>query len=436
MIEPPVEKVIHEDEFGSLLQTGSAPFFGLVHALLAAGPREWRKLHYHQLLHDANSLESFLDDYGARYNQRYHFFTELVAGVRGLATAAYSLAHLTGRLGSYGAADWLPPALLDATVQRLDRASGFLNDGLERMLLEARVEAERLGAKPSGALQEERGWLKVTPQNKLPRSLGQDQLQDEGQRIAEVASKYIQAADLLQSIRPRTLADPKARTKFLRKHCTEEQARVYEATVHNLQSTYDTHIKNTVLEAGDPRLGQLRGHASCALHLFEAVTDLIHFQERHESEEREAVVETSDRMRALVSPGELEEVLLETLIVGAAELLENGRAVAEDLLPSYTNLQELDCELMEGVSLHARPAALIVKIVQHHGTPVEMEVSGSICNAGSILELLVTVGSNPDTRHYVFRGDERPLRDIGLLFELGLGEGPDSLPGELDYLRI
>jgi hypothetical protein len=436
MIEPPVEKVIREDDFGPLLQTGSAPFFGLVHALLAAGSREWRKLHYHQLRHDANSLESFLDDYGARYNQTFHFFTELVAGIRGLATAAYSLSHLAGRLGSYGAPDWLPQALFDATVLRLDRAGAFLNDGIERMLLEARLEADRLGASPSGEYQEERGWLKVAPQNKLPRDLGQDKLQDEAQRIAEVASKYIQAVDLVQSIDPRELDDPKARTRFLRKCCTEEQARVYEATIHNLQSTYDTHIKNTVLEAKDPRLEQLRGHASCALHLFEAITDLIHFQERHESEEREAIEETSRRMRSLVSPAELEEIVLNHLLVGAAELLENGRGVVEDLLPSYTNLQELECELLDGVSLHARPAALIVKIVHHHGTPVEMEVAGSTCNAGSILELLVAVGSNPDTRSYIFRGDERPLRHIGLLFERALGEGPDALPEELDYLRI
>jgi hypothetical protein len=36
----------------------------------------------------------------------------------------------------------------------------------------------------------------------------------------------------------------------------------------------------------------------------------------------------------------------------------------------------------------------------------------------------------------VFRGDEKPLRDIGLLFEHGLGEdGIDGLPPELGYLK-
>ena len=65
-----------------------------------------------------------------------------------------------------------------------------------------------------------------------------------------------------------------------------------------------------------------------------------------------------------------------------------------------------------------------------------MELEGTRCNAGSILELLVAVGSHPDERRFIFRGDERPLRDIKLLFENGLGEGGlEALPGDLGYLR-
>jgi len=86
--------------------------------------------------------------------------------------------------------------------------------------------------------------------------------------------------------------------------------------------------------------------------------------------------------------------------------------------------------------LHARPAALIVGIVSRYGTPVELEVKGQNCNAGSILELLVTVGSHPDEKEFTFRGDATPLRDIALLFQYGLGEeGVDALPDELSYLR-
>ena len=46
------------------------------------------------------------------------------------------------------------------------------------------------------------------------------------------------------------------------------------------------------------------------------------------------------------------------------------------------------------------------------------------------------VGSNPDERKFRFRGDENPLRDIGLLFQHGLGEnGVEGLPDDLRYLK-
>jgi len=96
----------------------------------------------------------------------------------------------------------------------------------------------------------------------------------------------------------------------------------------------------------------------------------------------------------------------------------------------------LEVELGQDVLIHARPAALIVGIVNQYGTPVTMELAGGSCNAASILELLLAVGSNPDEKRFVFRGDANPLRDIGLLFRHGLGEdGLGSLPSELGYLR-
>ena len=88
------------------------------------------------------------------------------------------------------------------------------------------------------------------------------------------------------------------------------------------------------------------------------------------------------------------------------------------------------------LTLHARPVARIVKSVDHHGTPVSCEVEGAECSAGSILEMMITVGSHAEARRYVFSGDERPLSDIQRLFEAGLGEnGLEALPEELDYLR-
>jgi phosphotransferase system HPr (HPr) family protein len=88
------------------------------------------------------------------------------------------------------------------------------------------------------------------------------------------------------------------------------------------------------------------------------------------------------------------------------------------------------------VTLHARPAALIVGIVHRHGGPVEVEVGGRTYDAASILELMLAAGSNRLSPTFRFRGAAKVLDHIRLLFEHGLGQrGLEELPAELSYLR-
>src|SRR5262249_29250793 len=157
-------------------------------------------------------------------------------------------------------------------------------------------------------------------------------------------------------------------------------------------------------EAGDPRLPKLRGHASAALHLLEAGTHLVHFVERHESGLRNETLER--RLPAPVDRGASPDVTPKCLPYWATPIVRRGRPLAEDLLPSYTNVQLLEVTLGDELSLHARPAALIVGIVNRYGTPVEMEIEGRKCNAASILDLMVAVGSHPHARRFRFLGDE------------------------------
>jgi phosphotransferase system HPr-like phosphotransfer protein len=164
------------------------------------------------------------------------------------------------------------------------------------------------------------------------------------------------------------------------------------------------------------------------------VTGLAHFYERHENDIRSQGAKT--RIADLVDRSEVQDAILNHLLHWAKHFMEAGRTVAEDLIREFTNVQELEVDLDDDLVLHARPAALIVGIANYYGTPVEMEVAGQRCNAASILELLVTIGSHPDERRFLFRGDENPLRDIGLLFQYGLGEnGINGLPEQLAYLR-
>lgn len=434
MSETSIDEIITERAFKRSLAAQGEMFFRLANSLLSPRRPNWTRRHLYQVVSEADALESFLDDHGARDNRTFHQLRELVASIRGLAQAGFSLRHLSGRLESYGTMMTLSGEAAAAIETSIAGARDFVESSVGALLGACVVEAGAIGIElPSEGFPSDR-YLPDSLRKKLPRNVGEEVIEEEAQRIAEVASKYLQVCDMFGAIGVRPLQEAEACERFLSERCTEEQARVYEATVHNLQSAYDTYVKNTVLEAGDERLPRLRGHASAALHLLEAVTLLAHFVERHEASDRqESAVRRIDEV---VSRREVRELTLNTLLCGAQQFIEMGRPLAEDLLPSYTNVQELEVELELGMVLHARPMSLIVRIVSHHGTPVEMEVAGSTCNAGSIMDLMVAVGSNSNATRFLFRGDEHPLRDIEALFESSLGEGGlSTLPETLSYLR-
>jgi len=434
MSETSIDEIITEEAFAKALAQQSEMLFRLANSLGRKERAEWTRRHLYQLVSEADGLESFLDDHGARDNRTFHHFRELVASVRGLAMAGFSLRHLHGRLSSYGTTLELQPDKYAECSQAVREARDFVEERIGALLQACREEGRAVGLTIPGETFPSERYMPDSSRRRLPRNVGEEMIEDEEQKIAEVASKFLQVAEMFEKIGVRRIGEESGRESYLAQHCTEEQARVYEATVHNLQSAYDTHIKNTVLESDDDRLPRLRGHASAALHLLEAVTQLAHFVERHEASARHE--SSAHRIDEHVKRSEVREVTLNKLLYWACTFIELARPLAEDLLPSYTNVQELEVELASDVVLHARPMSLIVRIVNYYGTPVEMQVGDRACNAGSIMDLMVSVGTNAGERRFIFRGDENPLRDIGLLFESGLGEeGLSALPAGLSYLR-
>ncbi len=430
---PALEAIVPEQEFLGLLGQLVAEFATIASTVLAQREARWPKRFYFRLQAEADELEVALDDYGARYNRTFCVLTELTASARGFALAGLSLTHLTKRLEGYGVLQELTDEEALAAQGALEQARCFVQDSLIRLLEAWRAEVGARGVQLADAA----GGAEFAPESirfRLPRNVGQAVIEDEEKRIAEVASKYLQAAEMLEDSGLASEDDPGTRDRLLGDCCDEQMARVFEATVHNLQSAYDTHIGHTRVEEADDRLRRLRGHISTALHLLQTVTQLTHFVERHDSEQRAEMAET--HLSKLVARHDVQRVILNELFTWARRFLRAGVPLAEELLPRYTDLQSLDVLLPEGLSLHARPASLLVAIATHHGTPVEMSIGEKTANASSILEVMVLVGSHPEAREFRFRGDAKPLLDIQQLFESGLGErGLDQLPASLDYLR-
>lgn len=430
MPDPPIEKLVPEQDFRDMLGERAQTFLA---ACAAPGGAAWTKRRFFDLSLEADELESFLDDYGARTNRTFSAFTEIVASTRGFALAGMSLSHLVRRLPSYGVLEELGDDRVRA-LEGLGSATAFVEARLRDLMGALLDEGRSIGvtelARGEGVAPVDRSVRRF----RLPHNIDLHDIRDEEKRIATVAARYLEAHRMLEEANIRRIGVEKEREAFLASVCSEEAARTWEATVHNLESSYDTHVKNTLLETGDPRLPRLRGFIAASLHTLQAVTLLTHFVERRDRGLR------SDRadslLQQVVPRAEIRDVTLNKLLVWAARFLEAGAPLAEALLPSYTNASEAVLELRDGIVLHARPASLVVAVVQHHGTPVELEVDGHVCNAGSILELMVAVGSHPEARRYVVRGDERPLRDLVALFAADVGEGGlETLPDGLAYLR-
>ena len=430
MPDSPIEELVSEQDFRVLLAERAASFLG---ACAAPGEGAWTRRRFFDLSLEADELESFLDDHGARTNRAFASFTEIVASVRGFALAGMSLRHLVRRLPTYGILDELGEDRARA-IEGISGAAQYAEARLEDLMGALLDEGRRVGVteleRGEGAAPEERSVRRP----RLPHNIDLVDIHDEEQRIATVAARYLDVRRSLREAKIRPIEDPDERKAFLRRVCSEEAARVWKASVHNLQSSYDTYVKNTLLETADPRLARLRGFVAASLHLLEAVTLLTHFVERRDRGLRSEHVDSL--LQRAVPRSDVRDVTLNGLLVWADRLLAAGAPIAEALLPSYTNASEAVLELREGVFLHARPASLLVAVVQHHGTPVELEVEDHVCNAGSILEVMVAVGTYPEARRYVVRGGERPLRDLVSLFAADLGErGLESLPDALQYLR-
>ena len=109
MEQPSLDRIITEEDFALALSREAQPFFQLGNTLLAqAGPDRDRK-HLYQLVIEADSVEAFLDDHGARHNRDFCFMRELVASIRGFARAGFALSHLAYRFEGYGTTMGLLP---------------------------------------------------------------------------------------------------------------------------------------------------------------------------------------------------------------------------------------------------------------------------------------------------------------------------------------
>ncbi len=382
---------------------------------------------------EASKLEDLLTDYDAPYNHAFCKFYELVAALRSFSAAGYTAKVVelrTARRPSFN------DKKLDAAFrEETAKALGFIEEGVRQLLRSCRSEVEKLSGTELEEAAPQHIFQDSMDHRSLPHTLGADDVTDQKSRIAAEASLFLTAHQTLhRRSQGARFDDPELMQRFVLDVCDEEQSRFFEVKLQNIQSRYDTFVMNTLAEKRDPLLREFRVAVGNSLELIRIVARLVHFFERHEDDSRPE--EAKAAVAQLVDKQGVLDTILNYALYYAHRFMEVGEPLAESLLQKYTVKESVALSLPAGVVLHARPASLIVKVVQHHGTPVQIQLGDHSCYAGSITQIIMAAGQNPAIGSVKFEGDRKPIADLTLLFEHRLGEdGLDNLPPDLSYLR-
>lgn len=425
-----LDRVLREHEYLPRLSRDAEDLLRLEAAWRESGLAEPSRRFFLRLTEVGERLEYALLDVGARGNRAYAYFAETVSIARWLAKAVHALLHLRGRIRRYLG----DRADLAGFRDELDGWIRRISNRTARVLSGLREEAARLGLqRPTQAVGRED--LDVADARwRLPQDLEFTETVGEPARIAESATAFLSIADEFEALKVPTAGDRAAISAFVAERFGDARAHALRVRMHGIQSTYDAVVASTPLEASDPRLKIFRGYVSILLHLLEAVAYVLRIHARLSDDVRAAHVRS--RIDPLVDLDELLAFAVVFAIRDTGRCLVEARVVAAELLERYSRRAEVTLDLPPGRKLHLRPAGLIVRVVQHHGLPVEMGMGSETVDARQLMDVILLSAGHPDATRVRFRGDERPLADLTLLFHHRLGEeGLETLPVELSYVR-
>lgn len=325
----------------------------------------------------ATQLEELLDFYGALRNDRWRPFRRVIAAVKLFSRVHYSLVHLVHTSPQYRLL--CDEADLNVGLDQALRFTARVLHLASRRLVET---APSLGLTPLPAdVCEE-----VLPAGVLPRDCPLRQVDDVPETVTRIATAFLNLAGGATPLaRAASTMTTDRRSTMLP---TETELRVHAEDFHNLQSLYDTHVAHTDAERVDPELVSLRGHASVVFHLLEAVTELMHYNERHVLHAPPA----TDRARIFadrpdcIEPQHLDWVGRDLLVL-AARYVQVGRSLAQQLLRRYAVQGEITVPVPRYRGFHVRPSTLIARVAYHYGSAVSMTLEGETYDASSPLEL-------------------------------------------------
>jgi phosphotransferase system HPr (HPr) family protein len=427
-------EVISENDFLDLAQEHSRNFLK-IHNFLQKERRSHTRKFYSHLIEESEEFESFLDDHSARDNSTWYFLGELVACIRNLAKVTFILEHILNRYHAYGLKD-------EETHEFLKDArnvSTFLDETIISLFDEVKKESLRLGIRFPGETLNEDSFGEVYRQKRLPYTIDEEEESDAKKVLAKIASQYLGVINQVEHFGWNHGTSHSDRLKsVVPSKVDEEKTREVIALIHNLQSTYDHHIRRTPLELQDESLKRFRSLISMPLHLMTIVNWLSHLYQRHILTARHG--KDTKEIPVFIDESKMLDIMVNFALFHANRYLQTGKNLAREILGKYTEIDTCELKVPEKLGFHLRPASLIAKLAKHYGTKLSLIVDGREYDASNILSIAMVAGliARKGYKTVRFEGDKRVLEDLKLLSQHNYGEdekgNPTTLPKQISHL--
>jgi len=394
--------------------------------------RDSNRKFYSNLIQQAELLESFMDEYGARQNKTWTFFTEYVASIRNLVIAAFYIKHLVDRYPFYNLRD--SKAQTESFYKGSQDALEFLNQSILNLYQECLRACEKNRLKYSKEAVNPSQFAEVEVNKQLPKNAEDEQIKEDEERIIDMFEKMGNVAAMMEEMNARVQQRKGEFKRIVPEIIDEKKARMVMSLAHSVQSEFDTYIKGTNIQKKHENLKDFRGYISMPLHLLEVTIWLTHFYERHEDEIRQG--ECKRVIATLVNKDALLKHVVGFCFKHCIFYIREGDLLGKELLKKFVKTVRYELPIPTPLGFHARPSTYISLIVRKHDADAFLLVDDEKFNARSVMSLLQAGGAVADKGYQkvVFEGDKRVLDDLRILAEHNYCEDT-NIPPELSYLK-
>lgn len=427
-------QIISEGEFLQIVQEPSQLFFK-VSALFCEktenGKEISRKL-YSSLIQETEYLESVLDEHGARENKTWSFFSEYVACIRNLTLAAFYIKHILDRYPYYTLGE--SEESLRAFNEAANKALDFLNTSIRGLRAEVVKTGQLNGLKIPEDLFSMNEFSDIESNKCLPRTILEDEVREEEERILDLCQKYRKVAKMINEIGLEKSDKLETFRHVIPSKLNEKVVRMFKELVHSVQSEYDTYVKNTRMEQSQADLKNLRGYISMPLHLLEVVLWLCHFYERHEDDIRHG--ECKHQISRIVNKETLLGQIFNFAFHYSKYYLHEGDKLVKEILKGFVEIVRAEVLIPQPLGFHARPSTYISLIARRHEGGLHMLIDEQKFNAKSVMSLLQAGGLLADKGYQkvILEGSRQAINDAKLLAQNNYCE-EGEFPRQLSYLR-